>query len=193
MENCWRSKNEFISDALLCMGMPVLQDQHVFIYNCSLWRNCRERWIIGMTSERERERERVREIRVNSTFWRWWWHTYIRWSAEKFIDWPKYSHGMCQNVVQIWSNGNRKYEIDGQKVVNSRYDVVIWTYQSINISGRPQASYSYTHTYTHTHITRPQTPILTCIRSIAPKYVHLEREKLIVLHFKNKTKKIKSF
>ena len=58
------------------MDWPVLADQQELIYiNCVqtqhvVWKNCRERWMIGTDEEREREREREGGIfAVSATWW----------------------------------------------------------------------------------------------------------------------------
>ena len=61
---------------LLHMDVPVLANQQKLIYIRfvwtlnTVWKICRERWMIGMDGETERQRERVREIcAVSATWW----------------------------------------------------------------------------------------------------------------------------
>ena len=63
--------------------MSVLADQKKLAQNSSartqdtVWKTCREQWMIETDGERERERERVKEIRVCGETWWWWWYIYI--------------------------------------------------------------------------------------------------------------------
>ena len=76
--DCWRSKDELISDVLL--RTPAHGRASSIRKLDIVWMTCRKRWVIGTNRERERERERVREIRINGvTWWLWWWFI-LKWT-----------------------------------------------------------------------------------------------------------------
>ena len=57
-----------------------------------------------------------------------------RW-AEKFRGWPRYFHGMWPNeVYTLFLLMFQFLDFMGQKVISSRYDVIMWTFQPLDFS-----------------------------------------------------------
>ena len=76
--NCWRSKNELISDVLLCTstygqakaGRPA----QTYIQQLCEDTGCSPEDQPKAMDDREKWRERVRDIRASGTTWWWWWY-----------------------------------------------------------------------------------------------------------------------
>ena len=75
--HCWRSRNELISDVLLCIptygrakaGRPA----RIYIQQLCEDTGCSPEDIPEAMNDREKWRESVRDIRVGGTTWWWWW------------------------------------------------------------------------------------------------------------------------
>ena len=75
--HCWRSKDELISDVLLCnpaygqakAGRPA----QTYIQQLCEDTGCNPEDLPEAMNDREKWRERVRDIHASSTTWWWWW------------------------------------------------------------------------------------------------------------------------
>ena len=80
--HCWRSRDELISDVLLCnpthgrakAGRPA----RTYIQQLCEDTGCSSEDLPEAMNNREKWRERVRNIHVTrTTWWWWWWYIYI--------------------------------------------------------------------------------------------------------------------
>ena len=75
--NCWRSKDELISDVLLwtpAYGKAKAgQPARTYIQQLSEDTGCSPEDLPEAMDDREKWRERVRDIRASGTTWWWWW------------------------------------------------------------------------------------------------------------------------
>ena len=79
--HCWRSKDELISDALLCTpaygqakpGQPA----RTYIQQLFEDRGCSPEDLPKAMNDREKWRKRVMDIRAGGTAWWWWWGGFI--------------------------------------------------------------------------------------------------------------------
>ena len=79
--HCWRSRDELISDVLLCTptygrakaGRPA----RTYIQQLCEDTECSSEDLPETMNDRGKWRERVRDIRASGTTWWWWWYIYI--------------------------------------------------------------------------------------------------------------------
>ena len=75
--HCWRSRDELISDVLLCPPISLGRPARTYIQQLCEDTGCSPEDLPEAMNDMEKWRERVRDIRASGTTWWWWWfYTY---------------------------------------------------------------------------------------------------------------------
>ena len=99
--HCWRSRDELISDVLLCTPTygwgKAVRPVRTYIQQLCEYTGCSPEDLPEAMNDREKWRERVRDIRASSTWW--WW---LQWSEMQ----TALSRFWIQVINSIFNNVN---------------------------------------------------------------------------------------